>query len=76
MNTLGARDYASLYGLTYSFYLVGASVSVPVIAVISEKTGYLTAWTVIAAAIILIVGLHLKCIREGDKLKRQFTEYK
>lgn len=56
--------------------LVDSSVSVPVIAIISEQASYLTAWIVIAAAIVLIVGLHLKCIREGDRLKGQFTEYK
>ena len=46
------------------------------IAIISEQASYLTAWIVIAAAIVLIVGLHLKYIREGDRLKGQFTEYK
>ena len=73
MNTLGTKDYASLYGLTYSFYLIGASISVPLIAVISENIGYIPAWVGIIIAIILIVALHLKCISAGNKLRKEFN---
>ena len=75
MNTLGTRDYAALYGLTYSFYLVGSSIAVPAIAVISENAGYLAAWIGIAITILLIVALHLKCIQEGEKLRKHSDNF-
>ena len=74
MNTLGSRDYAALYGLTYSFYLVGGAVSAPLLGAVAESVGYQTAWIGIAVVVLLVVVLHLKCISEGNKLRKQYPE--
>ena len=73
-NTFGLKEYAGIYGMSYACYLIGCAVSTPVIAIISEKTGYLTAWIGIVILILAIVILHLLCISEGEKIREKYPD--
>lgn len=71
-NTFGLKEYAGIYGMSYACYLIGCVVSTTVIAIISEKTGYLTAWIGIVILILAIVILHLLYISEGENIDRRY----